>query len=334
MFGVMATVVLATNAALMPVPGVTYTGSVKAKDGRECAVVLWEGMAPYKPLLTEEEQKQLAGYVEVAHREWNRDESWVHRAALLRPYVHLLFDSSKELPFRSRSVTYQQFALRCGADAVRGALASFPPMGAGGVLVLKNLSGTEYLVVADFQPKATETMENLQAFVAKYRADLEKAQDPAELPREIRNEMANLEKTFAEKERFRLRFWDVNGVILPACPGSCPPGTVTYALKQLPPEAERAFRMALALLSGRGQEREDSPTVGRFLRVLEAWPEELGESPFLGVREAMQKAHSEALTFSMPDPALVQELWGKREPQVPEFDGNFRQAVRLMTKSF
>lgn len=326
---------LALAELVFSYPGAVFTGKVVAKDGTQCRLVLWEGLAPYPPLLSESEQKSLEAIVDDVKAKWLLDPSWPHRAALLSPYHRLLFDKSRELPFRRRGVIYQQFALTCAGEQVRGALVWFPPMGAGGFLVLKHAVEPEYLVLTDFEPRAKEQLEELAAFVAKYRADLEKAEDPSNLPREVRKEAASLEKSLAEKTGGRIQFWDVNGIVLPSCPGACPPGTLSYAFGQLSPRTRRAFSMALGLLAGQrpSSDSEKAPG-GRLVRFLPAWPQELGENSFLGVREEMERSQKEVLSFSAPEPEIVEELWGRRTVSLPNFGGDLRKAIREVSRSF
>lgn len=335
MIALMVSLALASHGELLSYPGATFAGTVRGSDNRECRVVLWEGMAPYLPLLSESEQKQLAAVLKAVEEGWFEDESWPSRAALLQPYHRMLFDRAKEFPFQRRSVTYQQFALTCGPDLVRGALAHLPPMGAGGLLLLKHASQPEYLLLVDVNPEAAAQMEELSAFIAKYRADLEQAQSPEDLPRDVQKEFAVAQRKFADKERKRIQFWDVNGMLLPSCPGSCPEGTLSYALAQLSTEARRAFEVALGLVAARDTPDESEPGPGgRLVRFLDAWPPELGENPFLAAREEVKSLHREVLTFAAPEAGLTEELWGRRTVSLPTFDGDLRGTIKRVKKSF
>ncbi|MEW6338827.1 MAG: hypothetical protein ACOY3Y_21130 [Acidobacteriota bacterium] len=335
MIALMVSLALASHAELLSYPGATLSGTVRGSDDRECRIVLWEGMAPYLPLLSESEQKQLAAVLKAVEEGWFEDESWPRRAALLRPYPHMLFDRAKEFPFQRRSVTYQQFALTCGPDMVRGSLAFLPPKGAGGLLLLKHASQPEYLLLVDVNPGAQAQMEELSAFVARYRADLEEAESPEDLPRGVQKEFAVLQGRVADGDPKRVQFWDVNGMLLPSCPGTCPEGTLSYALAHLSAETRRAFDVALGLVAARRTPGESEPGPGgRLVRFLDAWPPELGENPFLAAREEVKSLHREVLTFAAPEAGLTEELWGRRTVLLPTFDGDLSGTIKRIKRSF
>lgn len=326
---------LAVGGDLLPYPGTVYTGRVTGRDTTQCHVVLWEGLAPYLPLLSDNEQKQLEAILKDVRAKWLDDDSWPRRAGLLSPYHRLLYDSSKDLPFRRKGVTYQQFALTCGGERVRGALAWFPPMGAGGFLVLKHTEQPEYLVLVDFDPRAKEHIEEVSTFVAKYRAELEKADSPKRLPPELQKEAVSLQKRLAEKSGNRLQFWDVNGIILPSCPGACPPGTLTYAFARLSPEVRRAFSVALGLVAVEASSKSSESTPsGRLVRFLNSWPEELGENSFVGVREEVKVSQKELLSFSPPQAEMIEELWGRKKVVLPNFTGDLKKTIQEVMRSF
>lgn len=335
MLSLVLATLLAVSGDLLPYPGTVFVGSVTSKDSTPCRLVVWEGFAPYLPLLSESEQKKLEAILEDVRAKWLADDSWPRRAALISPYHHLLYDRSKELPFRRRGVTYQQFALTCGGERVRGALVWLPPMGAGGFVVLKHAVAPEYVVLVDVDPQAKEQMEDVTTFVARYRAELEKAESPEQLPREVQRELFSLQKRFSGKSGKRIQFWDVNGIVLPSCPGACPPGTLGYAFGQLSPTTRQAFSAALGLVAEDHLSSEsDTSPGGKLVRFLNSWPEELGANGFLGVREELERSQKELLSFSLPQPEIIEELWGRKNIVLPSFTGDLKKAIREVMNSF
>lgn len=335
MLSTLLAALLAIGGDLLPYPGSVYVGSVTSKDDTQCHLVLWEGLAPYLPLLTESEQRKLEAILDDVRAKWFIDDSWPRRAALLSPYHRLLYDSAKDLPFRRKAVLHQQFTLTCGGQRVRGGLAWFPPMGAGGFLVLKHTEAPEYLVLVDFEPRAKEQIEEISTFVAKYRAELEKTENPNSLPPELQKEAILLQKRLFEKSGKRIQFWDVNGIVLPSCPGACPPGTLTYAFAQLSPEVRRACSAALGLLAvGASSESNEATPRGRLVRFLNSWPEELGENAFLGVREELKTSQRELLSFSPPEAETIEELWGRKKVVLPSFTGDVKKSIHEVMRSF
>lgn len=335
MLTVLLLALLASNDGILAFPGTTYTGKIVAGDNTACRLTLWDGMAPYFPLLSAEERKQLEAAVKDVETKWPQAGSWRERAALISPYYHVLFDKNRELPFRRKFATYQQIALTCGNDTVRGVAVDLPPMGAGGLVVLKHPVQPEYVVFVDVAPQAQEALEDIGAFVARYRAQLEKAERPDELPAEARKEMAALQKRVEQKGSRRLQFWDVNGMVLPTCPGACPPGTLAYAFGQLSPEAKRAFSLALGVLAlPQSRAGGDEPSFGRLVRLSGTWPAELGENRFVGAKEELQPLSKEPISFSPPNEEIARELWGRPDPSLPTFDGDLKRTIRDILKSF
>lgn len=335
MLTVLLLALLASNEGILAFPGATFTGKIVARDKTECRLTVWDGTAPYFPLLSPEERKRLEAAVKEVQARWPKAASWRERAALISPYHHVVFDKDRELPFRRKFATYQQIALTCGSETVRGVLVDLPPMGAGGLLVLKHPVQPEYVVFVDVAPQAQEDLEDIGAFVARYRAQLEKAERPEELPAEVRKEMAALQKRIDQKESRRLRFWDVNGMVLPTCPGACPPGTLAYAFGQLSPETKRAFSAALGVVAmPQSSSDEEEPSFGRLVRFSGSWPAELGENRFVGAKEELQPLSKEPISFSPPNEEIARELWGRSDPSLPTFEGDLKRTIRDILKSF
>lgn len=332
MVALFLSLILATGNSILPFPGTTYSGKITAKDKTECRVVLWDGLAPYLPLLSNEEQKRLEAALKDVESNWQGTTSWPERAKLLSPYHHVLFDRTRSLPLQRKGVKYQQIALHCGADTVRGALVDFPPIGAGGLIVLKHPVQPEYVVFVDVEARAQEQVEGIATFIARYRAELEKAEDPEALPREIQKEMALLQKNLAEKSR-RIQFWDINGMVLPSCPGACPAGTLAYAWGQLSSETRRAFAVALGVLALPETAGEEEHHFGLLMQYQGAWPKELGENKFLGAVVNLERL-GEALSFSPPEPEMARELWGRSNPRLPTFSGDLKRTIRDILRGF
>ncbi len=328
-----AALLFAVSSGIMPFPGAAYTGSVIREERAACHVWLWEGMAPKLSALDQNERRQLQGILKEIEDNWDRALDWPSKARLMKPYLEFVSPARRGMFEPDRDVTYQVFTLTCGSDKVRGVQALFSFL-EGGILVLGHPASGSYLVVGEYQPQAEEERRLLGQFLNQYKAELEQAESPESLPAEIKKDYVALQRQFEAKETKRVLFWDVNGMLLPSCPSSCPQGMIRYALHQLPQEAHNAFTAFLARYDAlRVKTAEGDVKGGRISAVLETWPDELGKNPWLGSRLELKRAHKELVTFAPPSREFVEELWGGKKALLPEFDGNLAAIIKTMRKS-
>ncbi|MFN3413308.1 MAG: hypothetical protein ACK42L_04520 [Thermoanaerobaculum sp.] len=304
------------------------------EDRAQCEVLLWDGKAPKLWALDQHERQRLAAALKEIEQKWGEAQDWPSKARLLKPYLDVLFPKDNSGIFgQDREVTYQSFSIMCGSLKVRGAQALFSFL-EGGVLVLAHPDSASYLVIGEYQPQAQEQRRLLTGFFAQYRAELERAENPRDLPAGVQKQYLKMQEQFEAKEAKRVRFWDVNGMLLQACPGSCPEGTIRYALDQLHQEAHDSFMAMLAIYDTLRSKNEESGVLGgRLSAVLETWPKELGKNPWFGARLELERIHNELVTFSPPPPEVAKELWGSGKPLLPEFDGTLAGVIRVMRKS-
>lgn len=330
-----AILLLLAGWGIMPFPGATYTGRVISKERPVCQVWLWDGVAPKLSALDEEEKRRLETTLKEIEEKWVEAHDWPSKARLLKPYLNIVFPKTASMFEQHRDVKYQSFAISCGSVQVRGAQALFSFL-EGGILVLGHPVSGAYLIIAEYQPQAEEQRRLLAQFFNQYRAELERAEAPESLPAPIQKEYIAMQAEFEVKETKRVRFWDVNGILLPACPGQCPQGTIRYAVDQLSQEARDSLTAALSIYDAvkSNIENEESPaTGGGISAVLETWPSELGKNPWLGATVELKRTHSEKVTFSPPPPEIAQRLWGTRRTLFPEFDSDLNKIIRVMRKS-
>lgn len=329
-----AVMLLAASSGVMPFPGATYSGSVRKEDRPSCQVLLWDGRAPKLWALDQQERQRLGATLKEIEQKWGEAHDWPSKARLLKPYLDVLFPKKSAGIFETdREVVYQSFSISCGSLKVRGAQALFSFL-EGGVLVLGHPGSGAYLVIGEYHPQADEQRQLLAGFFAQYRAELERAENPEHLPAEVQKEYLKMQEEFEKKESRRVHFWDVNGMVLQACPGKCPEGTIRYAMEQLQQEARDSFMAVLAIYDALRSKNEESVELrARLSAVFETWPKELGKNPWSGTSLELKRVHNELVTFSPPPPELAEELWGSGTPLLPEFDGPLTSVIRVMRKS-
>jgi len=321
--------ILALGAiSLLPYPGRTLVGELKTKD-QSCRAVVWEGMAPALWLLSEEDKKALEAIRNDLERASAPEERKLAERQVLRRFLQLLKDETKKFPFNRRAVTQRHLAVTCGGQLVRAGLAFFPHM-MGALLVALHPETGEYLAVADFLPPSgsleleevfakAETLAPQEVFEPKG--------EPPKVPTPSR-EWEELGKAFGKAwEQGRVRFWNINGRILPGCPEKCEPGQLQEAWAALSPQSQQAFRPLLGALSRpdtKSEEEQEAssgadPRKRRLVpRLLVTWPSHLGENPFLEAQWELE-ATGPLPTFDRPAGPLAREIFGTERPKVPEF---------------
>lgn len=330
---------LTTHASttVLPYPGVLATGELRVADGRRCSLLLWDGAAVAASQLEPAERDALAELLREVRQRWEGGDRREVQARLLRRYLDLMQPPSQRTfaPLTLRKLTYQQLRLACGESTVRSGFVLFPHA-AGYALVAYYSPTNAHLVLIDYAPKAKEVAEDMAAFVESYRNELQQASGEEELSRAVRGALAELKKGQERREKGRIRFADFNGIVLPGCPGQCPPGTLADAWSRLTPEERTAFAPLLGLLANAGAEPGSIGGLGlAVLGTPTAWPEEFGENPVGGLARELVKLTPGPLprTFTRPDAAVAHDLSGREDWEPPSLDGQLNEVIKAMRRA-
>lgn len=334
---VLLLVAVHASAGVLPYPGEAATGEFKTADGRRCSLAMWNGSAIDPRLLADTERKELTSLLKEIEQRWEGGDVRKVQAPLLLRYLQFGQPPSRKgfAPLAGRTVAYQQLRVACGDDVVRSGFAFFPHAAGYALVAYHPLTGAHFVLV-DYAPKAKEVAEDAMAFLETYRGELEQATSEEELPRAVRDALAQFtKKGHQRREKGRIRLADVNGLYLPGCPGQCPPGTVADAWSRLAPEDRRAFAPLLGLLSRAGAnpgKLGGHPAL--FLYGTEdAWPEELGDNPVgLVEGQVLTRLTPGPLlnTFTRPDAAVARELFGREDWEPPQLDGPLKDVIKAI----
>ncbi|MGC8917329.1 MAG: hypothetical protein ACP5NF_10170 [Thermoanaerobaculum sp.] len=324
--------VLALPADVLKFPGKTVVGTVKSNGGQSCRVVAWLGNAPDVNRLSEEERRQLQELQTRIFSEWEKADR-AGRAALIRSYLRLLTDDKATFPAQRRWIAYSQVTVTCGGEMVRGALARFSPFAAGAVAVLFHPQTASYLVMVDREAKPGEFAETLAQFLEAYKQELVHGEGPDQLPEGVRKRLRELQKGWEREREKRLRFWDINGLVLPSCPEKCPAGTLAFAFETLDPQAKRMFGVLLGLWEAKEGESGDELPFSQLGLFPGSWPRELGPNEWVNAREELENVGSEPVSFSLPGPEWCKELWPGAKTEPPSFAGDLRQTIKEMLRT-
>jgi len=308
---------------LLPYPGQAYLGQLKGKAG-SCGLVAWQGMAPAKYLLSEEEKRSLEVFFNELERRWD-SANQVERGKLVGQYLRLLEDKQAPGPLGLKHFPYLTMAVTCGGRTVRAGLAVLPRF-EGAMLVLVDPGNGEFANIYDVA-SGLRFRRQLDQF---YRAMAAEGKAP-QLEGKLKEEMEEAEKAWAKA---RSRVWAVGGRTLLDCPEKCDPQDLQAAWSAVRQESQEAFRAVLGALSrGEQEDPEAEPAVpeGRgFLppRVLLTWPSSLGENPYLGAQWEVAPVEKYP-SFAAPSEEIVRQLAGSPKLRLPEFDSD--HPARLLT---
>ncbi len=326
-----------SSATVLPYPGVWARGEIGLIDGRSCSLFLWDGAAVAASLLDTNEREVLAQLRKEIAQQWQEGDRPA-QAGLLRRYLDLMQPPNQRTfaPLTLRNLAFQHLRVICGETVVRSGFVLFPHT-AGYALVAYYAPTNADLVLVDYAPKAKEVAEDATAFVEAYRAELGRASSEEELPRAVRDALAEHKKGQQRLEKGRIRFADFNGIYLPGCPGQCPPKTLADAWSRLAAEERLAFAPLLGLLARVGANPgELSGGPGLVLFGTEAaWPEEFGDNPVRPLEGRLARLTPGPLprTFTRPDAAVALDLFGGEDWEPPSFDGQLNDVIKAMRRA-
>ena len=238
------------------------------------------------------------------------------------------------VPLTLRAVTYQHVRVACGEDVVRSGFVLFPHA-AGYALVAYHPLTNAHLVLVDYAPKAKEVAEDATSLLETYRAELEQAGGEEDLPRAIRDALAEFKKKGQQQmEKGRIRCADVNGLYLPGCPGQCPPRTLAEAWSRLAAEERHGFAPLLRLLArvGANPGELNARPAPILFGTAPAWPEEFGDNPVRPLEGHLSRLTPGPFsrTFTRPDAAVAQDLFRRDDWEPPQLDGQLKDVIRAI----
>jgi len=332
-------ILLAASAAatgVMPYPGSTYLGELAFSEGQPCAVSIWHGLAIESQYLNDSERRELEDLIEDVSEQWVDGDLKTVKGPLLKRFYALQepSGSAKGLPIHTRAVSYEQMRLLCGDLVVRSGFARLPN-NEGYILAAWHPETGAYLVQVDYNPAAKELADEVAGFYDAYKAELESSTSEEEVSEEARKVLRSLATKTAKSERDRIRFWDINGLYLPDCPGGCPDGTVAWAWAKLAPKDQRAFALLLGVLAGTSASTDSIEGEGMILGNPQLWPDELGQNPYTTYQGRLDLIKSDRLrrTFTRPEGAVIRDIFGSPDGSPPVFDGGFKQFVKAIRKA-
>ncbi len=337
---ILALVLVAARAtvSVLPYPGVVVTGEFKTSDSARCSLAMWHGSAIDRRLLAEGERKALDSVLKEVEQRWHGGDVRSVQAPLFVRYMELASPAGTTTfaPLAHRMADYQHLRVACGETVVRSGFVLFPHA-AGYALVAYYSPTNAHLILVDYAPKAKEVAEDATAFLEVYRAELEQASSEEELPRAVRDALAEHKKGQQRLEKGRIRFADFNGIYLPGCPGKCPPGTLADAWSRLAAAERLAFAPLLGLLARAAA--NPGAIAGRPGLVLfgteAAWPEEFGDNPVRPLEGSLVRLTPGPLpsTFTRPDAAVARDLFGREDWEPPSLDGQLNDVIKAMRRA-
>ena len=340
---ILALTLLAAQAAAppFPYPGQVVAGEVELTDGQICSLLFWDAAPIATSLLEKSEREALATLLQEIREQWADEVPLRVEAGWLKRYLGLKQPTNRPAfaPFSFRGMGYEHIRLACGERLVRGSFLFFA-QAAGSALVAYHQPTHAYLVLVDYLPAAQEWAADVEAIIKAYRGELEQVKSEEEvgkLPQEVRQTLSEIRKRQEQREKKRIRFADFNGIYLPNCPGQCPQGSLADAWSRLEAEQRQAFAPLLGLLArAAGEEtRVEGPGGLQLFGTPDAWPKEFGENPVRGLKGELVRILPQkgGLTFSRPEATVAVDLFGRRDWEPPQLDGQLKDVIKAMRRA-